>query len=98
MKTLWKPIEELKDKYVTNLLIWAPELVDLDFNPSGCGMGHFQDDAGENGAGSWQANSWDGNNDEWTLVNCNPTHYLVMEAPEGAKLEHYRGGEDAKPE
>lgn len=43
---LWSPIEELgdEDKYDTNLLLCAPELVDEDCNPHGIGMGYFQDE------------------------------------------------------
>lgn len=40
----WQPIKQLEDKYTTNLLLCAPELVDLDYNPAGIGMGYFQDD------------------------------------------------------
>jgi len=44
MKNLWRPISELQDRYATNLLLCAPELVDLDCNEHGVGPGYWQDD------------------------------------------------------
>ena len=43
MRELWKPIDQLEDKYNTKLLLCAPELVDPDCNPDGIGMGYWQD-------------------------------------------------------
>lgn len=92
MKQLWRPIETLVDKHEQNLLLCAPELVDLDFNEHGVGMGYYQDDrdipcdangaCGEPGVdyGGWLASKWDGD-DAWRHVPCTPTHYIVMEGP-----------------
>lgn len=79
---IWHPISELTDKYACNLLICAPELLDLDFNEAGVGMGHWQDDAGDEiNAGSWEANKWNGTCDEWFTVRCNPTHFAFILGP-----------------
>lgn len=67
----WRLIAELSDKYETGLLLLAPELVDLDCNVCGAGMGYWQDNG-------WLACKWDMTNDEWTHVPCTPTHYLKL--------------------
>lgn len=91
----WTPIEELKDKYETRLLLCAPELVDLDCNPDGIGMGYWQDDGLLHGLsieecakrdemvdyGCFLAGKWSMQNDEWNEVACNPTHFIVMVGP-----------------
>ncbi len=46
---IWQPIAQLEDKYATNLLLCAPELVDADCNPAGIGMGYWQDDRDDPG-------------------------------------------------
>jgi hypothetical protein len=93
MRELWRPIAELEDKYTTNLLLCAPELVDLDCNEDGIGMGYWQDDAltpfDKNGAvreegvdyGSFMCAKWSMSNDEWYEVPCNPTHFIEMKGP-----------------
>lgn len=74
----WRPIAELADKYAPNLLLLAPELVDLDCNEYGVGMGYFQDDAGDGDCGSFLACKWSMTNDEWREVVVTPTHFLVL--------------------
>jgi hypothetical protein len=88
----WHPISELKDKYQPELLLKAPELVDLDCNVEGVGMGFWQDDGllwnmsqAECDArdqtkdyGCWLACKWDMSNDEWRHVPCTPTHFIVL--------------------
>lgn len=81
MKQLWRPIETLTDKYAPNLLLCAPELVDLDCNEAGIGMGYWQDDLDLPEKGSWLCAKWDMTDDEWREVSCTPTHYIVMEGP-----------------
>lgn len=93
MGPLWRPIGVLPDKYSSNLLLCAPELVDLDCNEAGIGMGYWQDDylvpTNEHGAcglpgvdyGSFVCCKWNMTNDEWYEMACNPTHYIVMEGP-----------------
>jgi hypothetical protein len=88
----WRPIAELADRYENGLLLLAPELVDLDCNPSGVGMGYWQDDGltwsmtqeecdrldDSEDWGSWMACKWSMTNDEWSHVVCTPTHYLKL--------------------
>jgi hypothetical protein len=90
----WKPIEELtsKTRYGDEggFLLLAPELIDLDCNIHGCGMGYYQDDrdmpTDEHGAcgnpgtdyGGWLACKWSMSNDEWYEVKCTPTHYVKI--------------------
>lgn len=95
MSRLWRPISELTmdDKYRTDLLLRAPELVDLDCNEAGVGMGYWQDDyhvpCDEHGAvredgreyGAWLACRWNMSCDEWYEVACTPTHYMLIEGP-----------------
>ena len=91
MRPLWRPITELKDKYVTNLLLCAPELVDLDCNEAGVGMGYWQDerDAPEYFSdvkagvdyGGFLACKWNMTSDEWGNVPVTPTHFMLIEGP-----------------
>lgn len=93
MKDLWRPISELEDKYSTDLLLCAPELVDLDCNEHGIGMGYWQDDhdvpVGPGGAirekgadyGGFVACKWCMSCDEWHEVKISPTHFIVMKGP-----------------
>lgn len=90
----WRPIAELVDKHETELLLIAPELVDLDCNVHGVGMGYWQDDGKlwhlsqeqcdalteeqRANSGSWMACKWSMTNDEWSHVCCTPTHYLKL--------------------
>lgn len=94
MKDLWRPIGELADKYEANLLLRAPELVDLDCNPHGVGPGYWQDDAegGETSDGAWLCAKWSMSNDEWYERPCRPTHFLVIEGPAGVEqAPHFEG-------
>jgi len=88
----WHPIAELTDKYASNLMLLAPELVDLDCNEMGAGMGYWQDDGllwhasqkecderdPERDYGCFMACKWSMSNDEWCHVPCTPTHYAVI--------------------
>lgn len=97
LRDLWRPIAELENKYANNLLLRAPELLDLDFNEHGVGLGYWQDDRDEpvnvHGAcglpgvdyGGWLACSWDGTNDEWRHVPCTPTHFIVLCGPKAVE-------------
>ena len=82
VKNLWRPIAELQDKYVNNLLLHAPELVNLDCNPAGIGMGYFQDGAKGKDRGLFLAAKWSMTNDEWYEVAVTPTHFILMEGPD----------------
>jgi len=81
MKDLWRPIAELKDKYASGLLLCAPELIDLDCNPEGIGMGYWQDGGGVDGGNAWLCAKWSMTNDEWYEKECNPTHFIQMTGP-----------------
>jgi hypothetical protein len=93
VRQLWRPIAELVDRYATNLLLCAPELVDADCNEHGVGMGYWQDDrdvpCDKNGAvrepgvdyGGFLACKWSMTNDEWCETKVTPTHFIVMEGP-----------------
>jgi hypothetical protein len=82
----WRPIEELDERTrygdEVGFLLLAPELVDLDCNVHGVGMGYWQDGAERPGYrtedGSWLACKWDMTDDEWREVPCTPTHYLRL--------------------
>lgn len=84
----WRPISELTDKEKygdeNGFLLLAPELIDLDCNVNGVGMGYFQDERdvpydeeGKNYDG-WLACKWSMTNDEWCQVPCTPTHYIRL--------------------
>lgn len=79
----WHPISELKDRYQAELLLRAPELVSLDCNRLGVGMGYWQDDGGNSPlakekGGCFIACRFSMTNDEWTEVECNPTHFIIL--------------------
>jgi hypothetical protein len=96
MKDLWRPIEELgvEERYDTDFLLRAPELVDGDCNLQGVAPGYFQDDrdvpCGPEGAireegkdyGGWMAAKWSMSNDEWYDTPVTPTHYCRIEGPQ----------------
>lgn len=86
MARLWRPIAELEDRYAGNLLLQAPELVDLDCNEPGVGMGYWQDGARPHGEGTWLAARWNMSNDEWYEVECCPTHFMVIEGVLGVPV------------
>lgn len=93
----WRPIAELtkKTRYGNHdgFLLYAPELVDLDCNAQGVGMGYWQDDrdvpTDEHGAvreegknyGGWLACKWDMHSDAWFEVKVTPTHFIRNEGP-----------------
>jgi len=99
MDKLWQPIERLNDqtKYgdENGFLICAPELVDLDCNVHGVGIGYWQDDGllwnasqeecdardRTRDYGCWMACKWSMTNDEWSHVPCNPTHFIQIRGP-----------------
>lgn len=93
----WKPISELEDKYSNNLLLCAPELVDLDCNEVGIGMGYWQDGyhepCNEHGAcgdpdvdyGAFVCCKWSMSNDEWYEQACTPTHFIILKGPKPTK-------------
>jgi hypothetical protein len=109
MKLLWRPIAELNDqtRYRSDLLLCAPELVDLDCNVRGVGPGYWQDDrdvpTGPDGAirkegvdyGGFLAAKWSMTSDEWREVPVTPTHFLIIEGPmTNAQMEEMlRAGE-----
>lgn len=83
----WLPIAWLDEKTrygdESGFLLLAPELVDLDCNVHGVGMGYWQDGAadlfpGQQVGGAWLACKWSMTNDEWYEVPCTPTHYLKL--------------------
>lgn len=92
----WRPISDLppEDKHgdENGFLLIAPELVDLDCNVHGVGMGYYQDDGllwhatqeecdnrdPNKDYGCWMACKWSMTNDEWSHVPCNPTHYVRL--------------------
>jgi hypothetical protein len=86
----WHPIEELSDKHQGELLLRAPELIDLDCNRLGVGMGYWQDEynvpTGPHGAireegveyGAWVACKWNMTTDEWYETVCTPTHFIIL--------------------
>lgn len=87
-KLPWHPIEELRDKYQSELLLRAPELVDLDCNTDGVGMGYWQDGAGGSPhsrevGGCFLACKWSMTADEWFEVECHPTHFIVLGSRKG---------------
>ena len=87
MDKLWKPIAELANKYQPNLLFCAPELVDLDCNTHGIGMGYWQDGEGLTN-GSFLACKWNMTNDEWDEKKCTPTHFMIMRGPHDRVLRN----------
>ena len=79
----WHPIGELKDRYQSELLLMAPELIDLDCNRFGVGLGYWQDGAGHSQEakerqGCFLAGKWSMTSDEWYEIEVNPTHFIVL--------------------
>lgn len=92
----WRPIAELDETTrhgdEAGFLLLAPELVDLDCNVHGVGMGYFQDDGlcnfmtqeqcdardRDKDHSCWIAGKWSMQNDEWHEVVVRPTHYLRL--------------------
>lgn len=70
----WYPIEQMgtQEKYSGGFLLWSFEFVDLDFRPTGVMEGYWQDGEG------WTAAGWDDNNDVFTTVVVQPTHYAAV--------------------
>lgn len=100
MSGIWSPITELSDRERTHgthagLLLCAPELVDLDCNEHGVGLGHWQDDGllwnmsqkecderdPDKDYACWLACRWDMSGDEWRHVPCTPTHFIRLRGP-----------------
>lgn len=79
---VWRPIEELtrEAKYgdPSGFLLLAPELVDLECNEHGVGMGYWD------GAGWSAVPKWSMHNDEWREVRCTPTHYIRLTGVQNA--------------
>jgi hypothetical protein len=92
MKDLWRPIAELtvEERYDTDFLLRAPELVDGDCNLHGVAPGYFQDDRDrpalggddKKDYGGWMAAKWNMTNDEWYDTPVTPTHYCRIEGPQ----------------
>lgn len=90
MKHSWHPIAELIDLHDANLLLCAPELVDLDCNPHGVAPGYWQDGPNTPGGdepGEWIAAGYCMVHDCWVNRSCNPTHFMVIEGPEPYSTE-----------
>lgn len=84
---LWKLIEELteQEKYRTDLLLCAPELVDLDCNVLGVAPGYWQDGPltlGGDEEGEWVAAGYCMQHDHFVNRTCNPTHFLFLQGPD----------------
>lgn len=99
----WHPIEELQDRYQGELLLRAPELVDLDCNRLGVGMGYWQDDAGTSEAakkneGCFLACKWSMQNDEWYEKEVNPTHFIVLAIDENDEFLALHNKNDSEVE
>lgn len=96
MASVWLPIAKLIDPYKTDLLLCAPELVDLDCNPHGVAPGYWQDGSDDDGPywefgdldhsrmrvqGTWIAAGYCMQHDHWVDRVCRPTHYMIIEGP-----------------
>lgn len=100
MSEIWTPIDMLPDEERVQgthdgLLLCAPELVDLDCNAHGVGLGHWQDDGllwsatqeecdrrdPNRDYGCWLACQWSMTNDEWAHVPVTPTHFARIRGP-----------------
>lgn len=84
----WKPIAEIteaiRDGADARLMLRAPELFHPDCNPDGVAPGYFQEGceaAGE--PGRYYAAGYDTSNDTWESIEVTPTHFLVVDAPQG---------------
>lgn len=104
MKNLWRPISELdrNDLYSPNLLLRAPELVNLDCNEHGVAPGYYQDDRDrvdhndtrEDDLSGWVAAGYDLHRDEWVALKVTPTHFMMIEGPKGEEpLPHFEDPE-----
>ncbi len=89
MRSLWKPIAELKNRYQQPLMLASPKLIDGDCNIQGIADGYWQDDEG------WICAGYDMHNSEYTTLTLayeDITHFLVPEGPwtaiELEKFEH----------
>lgn len=74
-----RPIEAVRDDCF--LLVIAPELLDEDFNPTGIGQAHYQDDGTVDEhvePGAWVAPQWCNCHDEYHLRVVNPTHFMLV--------------------
>lgn len=96
----WRPISELDEKTrygnEDGFLLLAPELVNLDCNTYGVGMGYYQDDGllwhmtqeecdnrdQTKDYGCWMACVWSMYNDKWAHIPVTPTHYLRLKGVE----------------
>ena len=69
----WQSIGEIDatNRYAHQYLLFSPELIDPDFNPSGTVLGHWCDDLG------WQAPVWCGYCDQFHTKVVNPTHFMA---------------------
>lgn len=84
----WRPIAEIRVSgaghrhHGHNMLLVAPELVNLDCNPLGISDGYWQDDglSGDRDPGAWLAARYDMNNDEWVKIEVTPTHFAYIPA------------------
>jgi hypothetical protein len=79
MKNLWRPIEELTNRYQQPLMIAAPCLIHGDSNPLGIAEGFWTDICE-----GWQTTTYDMCNDEWNTVVIPAeavTHFLIPEGP-----------------
>ena len=84
MKNLWRPIAELKKHHKDDLLLCAPELVDLDCNPQGIAPGYWNDGPltlGGDEVGVWVAAGYCMQHDHFVNRICNPTHFILLEGP-----------------
>lgn len=76
-----RPVEAVQpDRF---LLVIAPELMDEDFNPTGIGQAHYQDDGTCDEPvqpGAWVAPRWCNSHDDFHLRVVNPTHFAFVGA------------------
>lgn len=81
--TGWKSISELDVKrenaYGIPYLLFAKELIDEDFNPSGVVEGFFQD--GDDEDAGWLGAIWDNDQDCYNLIPIKPTHFKEKRGP-----------------
>ena len=79
---VWRPIEQLADRYIPGLLLYSATLIDEDFNPDGIVEGHWCDEAGDE-AGHWIAAVWCDYHDTFETKRVEPTHFMLK--PKGPK-------------
>jgi hypothetical protein len=85
----WQPISTAPDTQVIRL--FASELIDADFNPSGSVEGQWTDDEG------WIGAVWNPCHDCWDTRPIQPTHWQPLPsppAPHTATGEHKEGTDD----